>query len=378
MVGPPIDPRYLEKLDPAQRKWIVTAPGNKFLNTFVWLKGNHMFVIGTTGSGKTNKGYWLVNWLKHTETQIWMDSGKSDEILPLLCQGKKVRIICPKYTDVIIEERINGKWKKIENHPEVSYIDNAGDTWCNISNDRDKNGHKKLDTINILCFRNAFWTTSAKAAWMSYLFETLSSWTRLGTMPGIFPCTIHIDESQWVLAGSRISRDADRVKSAEIITENALEIRSSGGRLVMYAQAFKNIPPAIRENLVCALLCRGADVSSDESKKLSPHCNCPPGVTRPANFKRDEGKYITEDGRCAKLEPFKFPLFPKDEKDREWVKRCRVRYVGFNDQKPKEAEQEEECFPELGRFSSLAIKPEVQEMAESRWNNIAAGGLQDD
>jgi hypothetical protein len=372
-----INPAYLGKLDEAQRKWAITGPGKMFLDDFVWLDGNHCFVIGTTGSGKSNKGYWLVNWLKHKETQIWMDSGKSNELIPLLCQGMDVRIICPDYTDVIIEERINGKWQKIENHPLVIKVSNAGQTWWNIKRSIDENKNRIYDTINILCFRNAFWTPSARAEWMSELFETLSSLTRLGKMPKIYPCTIHIDESQWVLAGSRISRDTDRVRSAEIITENALEIRSSGGRLIMYAQAFKNIPPAIRENLVCAILCRGADASSDESKKLSPHCNPPPWVKRPANFKRKEGKFVTEDGRSSPTDkPWIFPLFPKDEGDRKWVERCRVRYVGFNDQRPKEAEYQEECFPELGRFSALAIKPEVQEMAESRWN-IPEGGVDD-
>jgi hypothetical protein len=376
MEGIPIT--YLALLDDPQKRWAITGPGKMFLDDFVWLKGNHCFVIGTTGSGKTNKGYWMLNWLKHSETQIWMDSGKSGEIIPLLCQDKKVQIICPKYTDVIIEERINGKWERIQDHPKVTQVPTAGDTWRAIDRSYSSSNNKIFNTINILCFRNAFWTTSAKAEWMSDLFETLSSWTRLGTMPKIFPCTIHIDESQWVLAGSRISKNADRVKSAEIITENALEIRSSGGRLVMYAQAFKNIPPAIRENLVCALLCRGADVSSDESKKLSPHCNPPHWVKRPANFKRNEGKFITEDGRSSPTDrPWGFPLFPKDEGDRKWVERCRVRYVGFNDQRPKEAEPQEECFPELGRFSALAIKPEVQEMAESRWN-IPDGGTVDD
>src|SRR5512137_2424739 len=101
MVGPVIKPEYLEKLDERQRRWVITAPGNMFLNTFIWLKGNHCFVIGTTGSGKTNKGYWLVDWLKHSETQIWMDSGKSDEIIPLLCQDLPVQLIVPKYSDVI-------------------------------------------------------------------------------------------------------------------------------------------------------------------------------------------------------------------------------------------------------------------------------------
>jgi hypothetical protein len=360
MSGPVIHPKYLEKLDPGQRAFIISGPGNMFLNEFIWLKGNHCFVIGTTGSGKTNKGYWLVNWLKHTETQIWLDSGKSDEILPLLCQDKPAQIICPMYTDVIIEERSHGKWQPIENHPNIVHVPDAGDTWWAI----------KKNIINILCFRNAFWTVSARATWMVDLFETLATWTRMRTMPSIYPCSIHIDESQWVLAGSRISRDTDRAKSAEVITENALEIRSSGGRLVMYAQDFLNIPPAIRENLVCAILCRGADVSSDQSKKLAPHCNVPSWVKSPAHFKRDEGKFITEDGRSSPTNrPWNFSLFPKGEENRKWVKRCRVRYEGFNDQKPRQSESEEECVPELGRFSAMAIKPEEQEAIISRWQS---------
>ena len=366
MTGPLIKPEYLARLDGAQRKWIVTGPGNMFLNTFIWQKGNHCFVVGTTGSGKTNKGYWLMSWLKFTETQIWLDSGKSDEIIPLLCMDMPVQIIVPKYSDVIIEERVDGKWQKIQDHPIVTHIPDAGDAWWAV----------KKKHINIFCFRNAFWTTPARTEWMSYLFETLSAWTRLRTMPKIFPCTIHMDESQWILAGTRISKDSDRVKSAEIITENALEIRSSGGRLIMYAQAYTNIPPAIRENLVCAMMCRGFDVDSGESKKLSPFCNPPLGVTRPANYKKHQGKFITDDGRCCQVEPWHFPLMPKSNEDRKWLERCRVRYVGFHDQKPKEAEYQEECFPELGRFSSLAIPPEKQGEIVSRWN--AEGVIIDD
>ena len=378
MVGPLINPKYLDKLDDAQKNWVVTGPGNMFLNEFIWLHGNHCFVIGTTGSGKTNKGYWLVNWLKHSEIQIWMDSGKSDEILPLLCQGMKVRLIVPKYADVIIEERINGKWQKIQDHPEVMYIDNAGGTWWNIKTSWDKSRNKKYDTINILCFRNAFWSPSARAAWMVDLFQTLADWSRLRRMPAIFPFSLHFDETQWAISGKRISNDSDRTKSSEVITENVLEIRSVGGRIIAYAQGFLNLPPAMRDNLVCSILCRGADVSSDESKKLAPHCNPAPSCRRPANFKKNEGKFVTEDGKAWPFDrPWSFPLFPKSEDDRRWIKRCRVRYVGFNDQRPAEAETEEECFPELGRFSVLAIKPEVQEVAESRWN-LPTGEIEDD
>lgn len=355
-----INPAYLDKLDEAQKKWAITGPGKMFLDDFVWKHGNHLFVIGITGAGgKTNKGYWLVNWLKHTETQIWMDSGKSDEIIPLLCQNMPVQLIVPKYADVLIEERIHGKWQPVENHPVVTHVPDAGDAWWAV----------RKKTINVLCFRNAFWTKEARANWMTDFFQTLADWSRLRMMPKIFPFTLHIDETQWTVSGQRISTDSVRTKASEAITENVLEIRSSGGRIVAYAQGFLNLPPAMRANLVCTLLCNGAEIDSSESKKLAQHCNPPPWVKRPANFKRYEGKFVTEDGRSSPTDrPWPFPLMPKSEKDREWLKRCRVRYVGFNDQKPKEAEYQEECQPELGRFSALAIPPEKQDEIISRWS----------
>lgn len=367
-----VEPRYLNKLDPDQRVVALSLPGQLFLFGFVFEKGNHCFVIGTTGSGKTNKGYWLVNWLKHTETQIWVDSGKSDEIVPLLCQGKRVRIICPVGCDVIIEERTENRWERIKNHPEVLQCGSGSAAWDCVDNGGYDNSRNKIfGSINIFCFRNAFLSTRARAAWMAELFSSLSTRTRMRKMPAIFPFALHVDESQWVLAGSRISKDSDRVKSSEVITENALEIRSYGGRLVMYAQDFMNIPPAIRENLVCAILCRGAAVDSGQSKILSPHCNpYNPQVKRPANFQRNEGKFVIEDGRCAPVKvPWSFALFPKSEDDRNWCKRCRVRYVGFNDQRPEESEAQEECQPELGRFSAMAIPPEkVEAMTVGRWD----------
>jgi hypothetical protein len=374
-----LNPGYLAKLDSTQSKWAITGPGKMFLDDFVFRRGNHCFVIGTTGSGKTNKGYWLVNWLKHTETQIWMDSAKYnqefDEILPLLCMGKQVRIIVPKGAKVRIEELDSGKWGKIENHPEVLEVSTAGETWDAIKISYDEHWNRIYDTINILCFRNAFWTDSARAAWMSELFRSLAARTRLRQMPPIFPFTLHFDETQWAISGKAVSTDSDRQKSSEVITENVLEIRSAGGRVIFYSQGYKNLPPAMRKNLVCAILLRGADVGADENKTLSPHCSPPPWVRRPANFRKNEGKFITEDGRASPTDrPWRFPLMPKEEENRSWIRRCRVVYEGFADQRPEETEPEEECFPELGRFQALAIKQEIPQVVETRWN-IPIGGI---
>jgi hypothetical protein len=373
-----LNPAYLAKLDEDQQVTALTASGKFFLDSFVHIRGNHGFVIGTTGSGKTNLGEWLVSWLKHTECQIWMDSGKSDEILPLLCQGKPVRLIVPKYADVFIEERINGKWQKIENHPEVSHVDCAGSTWFAVAgNEGDKDWNYYPNKINILCFRNAFWSSSRRAEWMTDLFTSLAEGSRLRSLPSsLFPFTLHIDEAQWAVSGSRISKDSDRAKSSEIITENVLEIRSAGGRIVAYVQGFLNLPPAMRDNLVCAFLLRGADIHTDENKRLAKACQADYGIygsKAPINFKRGELKYVAEDGKTDR--PWKIPLFPKSEEDRKWLKRCRVRYEGFNDRRPATAETEEECLPELGRFSAMAIPPERQIELYNRFGAETAGEI---
>lgn len=318
-----INPKYLDKLEPAQRKWILTMSGKKFWDHFVVERGYHCFCFGNTGSGKTNRGYWLVNWLMHTETQIWTSTGKNNEILPLLCMGKPVRLIIPKGCSIQIEERDREtkQWRLIKDHPEIVHVNDGGDAWYAV----------KKDHINIFDFRNFFWQKENAAHWMSTLFELLASWTRLRRMPGIFPCTIYIDESQWVLAGTRITTNKARVKTSEIVTENILEIRSAGGRVVLFAQSHKNITPASRENMLCTILCRGAMVDRQENPQLAWHCNRQRGRI-PSTFRTNESKFIYADGSSNPYYvPWKFPLFPKDKSDRDWCAGLRVTYSGFVD-----------------------------------------------
>lgn len=365
-----INPLYLAKLDEDQRKFVLTGPGKRFFDDFITQHGYHAYVIGNTGSGKSQKFYWLVSYLVHTENIIWISTGKNDEILPLLTLGKPVRIICPKGCDVKLQvrNRETGKYEPIPDHPEVIPVSEASTAWYGV-----KKGY-----INIFEFRNCFWSKAKLSQWMGDLFESLATWTRLRMMPRIFPCAIFADESQWILAGTRISTDSHRVKTSEIVTENALEIRGAGGRLVFAAQDFKNITPASRENMLCTILCRGAMIDSGDNPRLHEHCVGRQGK-RPSSFKPKHGKVVYADGESSpSFLPWSFPLFPKREADREWISRVRVVNEGYHDQQSKEAEYEEECFPQLGRFQALAIKPEVQEMVESRWSAPQCGGVEDD
>jgi hypothetical protein len=376
-----ISPGLFAKYNESQKEFLKTGVGKRFYDEYLTQHGKHTFIFGTTGGGKTQKGYAMVDWLKHNETQIWFDTGKTNEILPLLCMGKKIRILTPTNTKITIEERTTGKWKEVPHHPEVVGVSTPYDALDCIATGSYPDGHNRVkDTITIISFRNGFSKKEMAVSWVAEFFEQLAERCRLSTMPNIFPASLHVDESQWAIAGKRISADGERSRASETITENALELRSAGIRLMLYAQAYTNIPPAARENMLFNILCKGADVSSDENGNLSKWCKSAEWRTPPTpmQYKPWHGRFVFENGDSyPPLSPWKFRLYPLDEDDRNWIKHCRVVYEGRHDIRTEAQDIETECFPELGRFSALAIKPEVQEMAESRWN-IPEGGTVDD
>jgi len=356
---------FLDKLDPVQRTFILTAVGRRFYDEFLLQYGKHLYIFGITGSGKTNKGYAFVDWLKHLENQIWFDSCKTNEILPLLCMNRKVRIITPIGCDISIEERIKGKWQKIEDHPEVVHVSTPYDALSSIAKGSwSKSGNRIRDTITIISFRNAFSKKELAIQWISDFFELLAERLRESTMPDITPATVHIDESQWAMAGKRISGEGIRSKASEVITENALDLRSNKVRLAIYAQDFMNIPPAARENMLFNVLCRGASVKSEENGNLSRWCIFAPwrDPPSPMQYKSYHGRFVFENGDSyPPLNPWHFRLYPLEEADRKWIQVLRIRYTGKHDIRAEIYETQEECFPELGRFSAMAIKPEKQE-----------------
>jgi len=360
---------FIQKLSDEQKKFILTGVGRRFYWEFLTAHGKHLFIFGTTGGGKTQKGYANVDWLKHLENQIWFDTGKTNEILPLLCMNRKVRIIIPSGCNLSIRD----KKEEIENHPDIVRVDSPNEAldMIAVGSRGARHDRPERDTITIISFRNFFSKKEMAVAWVAGFFEQLAERCRLSTMPNIFPASLHVDESQWAMAGKRISAEGERSKASEVITENALELRSAGIRLVLYAQSYKNIPPAARENMLFNILCKGAFVTSDENGNLSQWCHNAEWRTPPTpmQYKPWHGRFVFENGDSyPPLTPWKFRLYPLDERDRVWIKHLRVVYEGRYDIRTGEQEIETECFPELGRFQALAIKPEVPEVAESRWN----------
>jgi hypothetical protein len=353
-----INEKTLAKYSERQQKFLRTGVGMKFYGEYLLRKGNHTYVIGTTGSGKTNVNIWLADFLKHGENIIWFSTGKSDEILPLLFLGCDVRIIIPKGAEFEIKGLENAPTR-----PEIIEVSTPGEAWWNVQHPSYPDGHNKAwRKITIFEFRNTL-SPDIRSDWLAELFTELAEWSREGSMPSIFPCAIFIDESQWVLAGTRISTDQKRTKTSEIITENALEIRSKGGRLIFSAQDHKNVTPASRENMLNAILLRGANVGSEENRAWCSACgDYRRGIQSTSTFKRGQGRFVFDDGDFYPLDqPWRFTLFPEDENDREKLYSMTVKYGRKFTGYTQKEEEEKELVPELGRFSAMAIPPEKQE-----------------
>jgi hypothetical protein len=367
-----LNDKTLAKYSERQQTFLRTGVGRKFYGEYLVRHGNHTYVIGTTGSGKTNVNVWLADYLKHGENIIWFSTGKSDEILPLLFLGCKVRIIIPRGAEFEI--------KGIENAPEppeIIEVDTPGAAWWNVQHPSYPDGHnKQWRKITIFEFRNTL-APEVRSDWLAELFTELAEWSREGSMPAIFPCAIFIDESQWVLAGTRISTDQKRTKTSEIITENALEIRSKGGRLVFSAQDHKNVTPASRENMLNAILLRGSNVSREENKSWASACgDYRRGVQSTTTFKRGQGRFVFDDGGFFPLDkPWQFCLFPEAEEDRERLYNMTVKYGRKHYGRTEEQKEQEELIPELGRFSAMAIPPEKAEVPTiSRFGQVIEDG----
>ena len=369
-----INPKYLDKLDDAQRDFILSGPGKKFFDEFLCRYGNHCFLIGTTGSGKTKKGIHLLNYLKLTETQVWISTGKYDEqngyheIMPLFCLGMKIRIVIPKGAEFKIEEHGPDGWGPIRyNPPEIIEVSKPESAWSAVKISRDHNGTNKIyDTITIFEFRNTI-IKSQQPEWMTRLFESLSDGAREGTLPAILPASIHCDETKWFIAGTRITTDQGRTKSAEAVTENATEIRSAGGRLIFYEQAYTNITPASRENMQCTVINRGTNITNDQNPRLAELCK----KHHSNSLKRHQGIFVYEDGSTSPTDrPWLWPNYPKSEEDQKWIRKIRITYgKKYDGTKTEQEITSEECLPELGRFSAMAIPPEKQAEIISRWQS---------
>ncbi|WOF15999.1 hypothetical protein F1737_04415 [Methanoplanus sp. FWC-SCC4] len=216
-----------------------------FIRSFVKRPGQHLLELGSTGTGKTNFLFWLVDMFREhapNEAIVWFDIGKAqynpktnesgNEILTLLYYFGAVRIITMTGCDVrIVSER--------EYDVEYVHVDNPEMIWK----------YCKPDRLNIVSFDPFILNDVIHASVLAKVFERLIWLANRGWLWR--PMAIFYDEFHNVCPsqGHGIYEDrkaaAIQKKTNNQFKKNLQKLRSTGVRFVasthQWTQLYKSV-----------------------------------------------------------------------------------------------------------------------------------------
>jgi len=344
-----INPHILARFSPSAQKFLTeTIMGQCLYNKLLNVKGNHIGLLGTPGSGKTQKSYWLMSYLKNLEVPVWIDSCKDDEIIPLFLMGKPINIVIPSGMKI----KINGI-EGVQITVRDAFLPDQ--FWDMID----------PEAINIFSVRAYFYGEKERSRFYASLFKALSrkAYDKVFRKRGIKRMAVFVSEGQQILPSTAYTRDQERIDAAQEVTSNILEVRAFGIRIITDTQDNINIYPSARRNLPTRILCHGANIKSDESKLLNK-------LARYAeNYAPHQGLIVFSDGDYVpKTCPWNFPFFPKPES-------ASVDYIGRFDVKEEKADDDSELMPDLGKYAAQAIMPALADGPEiPNWTEIERRG----
>lgn len=235
--------------------------------------GKHLLIQGYTGGGKTNLLMWHVDGFFHSrtltapenwETIVWIDRGKSSEILQL-AKFAPVRLLVPEGCSMevrLFEEDLN-----LYPIKEV-HFSTPEQIWHCL--DR--------DSINVICIQRFLADPSKFNTVVAKIFKTLilDSFNYkihpLNVKPSILlpRITIFIDEinnlapSRGQGAGSREENQA-----GAWIQQNIEQLRSQNIRMIGSVHGWRKVRPGVRSSFPCHVALPGANYPAGEKPKLS-------------------------------------------------------------------------------------------------------------
>ena len=250
-----IPPELLKKFPEAKQKWLLKPEGLFFYHNFIREKGCHLLIIGNPGSGKTRKMAWFASYLCRSETVVWFDSCKDNEAAMLFSddfEGIEKHFIIPFGSSFDIRGIEPSEWTLSEAVSPSHY-------WDLII----------PGAINIFSIDNFFYDKGKRSKYIAEIYKNLvfrAYHKQLDKKIG--KLAIFNDEFQKAAPSQSITNDPVRLETAQAITENVLEVRAFGIRIIGASQDYDNIWKGARRNLPAKVLCRGAVVRADENPRL--------------------------------------------------------------------------------------------------------------
>lgn len=238
---------------PRQRR--IAAWKNRFISQFVKRPGEHLIVVGITGSGKTQLLYWLADLIAHEnpdETIVWFDIGKNDEAFKLgEVTGREMRVIVPAGCRIVAE---NYDFELVECDM-TRFIQDG--VWNYIHPDK----------VNIISFYRFIFDPTTYTKVIADIFRTLILKAHSYELPT--PMALFFDEFHNV-APSRHNEVGGyaQYKIGGWIQLNVEKLRSLGVRLIASTHSLNKIRSGIKSCFNWIVVKRIAEEADREIKKL--------------------------------------------------------------------------------------------------------------
>jgi len=223
----------------------------KFEREFLKKPGEHLFGVGRTGSGKTQKAYYIAGKLSRFETVAWMDTGKTmlfgskSELTPLFSLGKPIHIVHPYDCSI----NVTGSPVPVTTFGILS----PEGIWEAL----------RPGCINIVSVAPFFIEPDLYSKYLAKAFKSLIRYTNRNPekIHHILPLSIFMDEFQDLAPGRDMTLSTRHRYNGILLTFNVNKLRSPGIRICAFTQSDTMVMRNARSAFSWILCCRGADIS---------------------------------------------------------------------------------------------------------------------
>jgi len=223
----------------------------RFARDFLKKPGQHLLEIGQTNMGKTQGLYFLLEGLRvHSpkETIVWVDTGKTSELLAL-AQFGDLHLLIPEGCDIKID-----LYRDIGRTITREYVTDFADVWW----------HLKPGAINVISISRFIRRHAPYAKAIAKLFQSLIDAAYDYRLP--VPLTVFIDEAQFVMPGKAIAYNTTHLRAGLDVAAALFTLRSLRVRIVAATQQYNIINPPARMSFPWLFIRGGTFLTGDQPR----------------------------------------------------------------------------------------------------------------
>lgn len=313
---------------------------NEFFKQVINKSGMHIFPMGQTYSGKSQKVRHLLKWIAPKETINYIDTGKPGDMQLMFTLGKPVQILIPYGCRLELRGKVPCEYIVTPVFDPQQFIRELRKDW-----------------VNVISLQNYFLDEDAHRRYVRQVFKNYLLDAKLGKHKHYTPCTWVADEAQSILGSGRVKASAEAKETGQDMANIMRQIRAMLERWIIISQSYYDIVGGARENAPCYVVCRGTKVDRRDNSTLHYLSgfaeSCEPR----------EGWVVMPNGRYFdRSDSLKFPFYP--------IPDIKVIYRGFVDE-VSDTSTPDVMFDRIdtGIFSDQMQKPEAEPVMPSRFES---------